>query len=227
VAALEITLANYAVTTIIAMPFPRRLLNDYETVVLDLHPHWWFFGWPAIATGATVIASLVVRAQLDGATETAMSSLLLALLVVSAAWLIVRLLDWRSTYFVVTSHRLIFRRGLLSRTGVEIPLEKINNVNFHQSIAERLLGCGDLIIESASEGGQSKFSDVVNPDRVQGIIHTAIQERLSTGPGLSPRSASTSPMDIADQLERLEGLRDRGVLTDAEFEDQKQRLLDS
>ncbi len=209
------------------MPFPRRLLNDYETVVLDLHPHWWFFGWPAIATGATVLLSLIARAQLDGATETATSYLLLALLIVSAAWLIVRLLDWRSTYFVVTSHRLIFRRGLLSRTGIEIPLEKVNNVNFHQTIPERLLGCGDLIIESASESGQSKFSDVVNPDRVQGIIHTAIQERLQRGPGLTNGGATASPIDIADQLERLEGLRERGVLTDAEFEDQKQRLLDN
>jgi hypothetical protein len=144
---------------------------------------------------------------------------------VSVAWLIVRLLDWRTTYFVVTSHRLIFRRGLLSRTGIEIPLEKINNVNFHQSIAERILGCGDLIIESASEGGQSRFTEVVNPDRVQGIIHTAIQERLQNGPGMVAGSATRGPVDIAEQLERLADLRDRGVLTDAEFEDQKQRLL--
>ena len=209
----------------IAMPFPRKLLNDYETVVLDLHPHWWFFGWPAIATGGTVLFSLIVRAQTDGGVETALSYLLLALLLVSAAWLIVRLMDWRTTYFVVTSHRLIFRRGLLSRSGIEIPLEKVNNVNFHQTIAERLLGCGDLIIESASESGQSQFTDVVNPDRVQGIIHTAIQERLQSGPGMGVGSAKTGPLDIAGQLERLEGLRDRGVLTDAEFEDQKQRLL--
>ena len=209
----------------IAMPFPRKLLNDYETVVLDLHPHWWFFGWPAIATGATVILSLVVRAQTNGIAEDALSYILLALLLVSAAWLIVRLMDWRTTYFVVTSHRLIFRRGLLSRSGIEIPLEKVNNVNFHQSLAERLLGCGDLIIESASESGQSRFTDVVNPDRVQGIIHTAIQERLKSGPGMVTGAGSSAPLDIADQLERLEGLRDRGVLTDAEFEDQKQRLL--
>lgn len=207
------------------MPFPRKLLNDYETVVLDLHPHWWFFGWPAVATGGTIIMSLVVRAQLDGATEDALSYLLLAALIVSVAWLIVRLMDWRTTYFVVTSHRLIFRRGLLSRSGIEIPLEKVNNVNFHQTIAERILGCGDLIIESASESGQSRFTDVVNPDRVQGIIHTAIQERLQSGPGMGAGPASRGPVDIAEQLEKLADLRDRGVLTDAEFEDQKQRLL--
>lgn len=207
------------------MPFPRKLLNDYETVVLDLHPHWWFFGWPAVATGGTIIMSLIVRAQLDGATEDALSYLLLAALIVSVAWLIVRLMDWRTTYFVVTSHRLIFRRGLLSRSGIEIPLEKVNNVNFHQSIAERILGCGDLIIESASESGQSRFTDVVNPDRVQGIIHTAIQERLQSGPGMGAGSTPRGPTDIAEQLEKLADLRDRGVLTDAEFEDQKQRLL--
>ncbi len=207
------------------MPFPRKLLNDYETVVLDLHPHWWFFGWPAVATGGTIIMSLIVRAQLDGATEDALSYLLLAALIVSVAWLIVRLMDWRTTYFVVTSHRLIFRRGLLSRSGIEIPLEKVNNVNFHQSIAERILGCGDLIIESASESGQSRFTDVVNPDRVQGIIHTAIQERLQSGPGMGAGSTPRGPIDIAEQLEKLADLRDRGVLTDAEFEDQKQRLL--
>jgi hypothetical protein len=65
----------------------------------------------------------------------------------------------------------------------------------------------------------------VNPDRVQGIIHTAIQERLQTGPGMATGAASRGPIDIAEQLEKLADLRDRGVLTDAEFEDQKQRLL--
>ena len=66
---------------------------------------------------------------------------------------------------------------------------------------------------------------MVNPDRVQGIIHTAIQERLQQGPGMGVGSAPRSTGDIAEQLEKLADLRDRGVLTDAEFEDQKQRLL--
>ncbi len=31
------------------MPYPKKLLNDNESVALDLHPHWWFFAQPTAA----------------------------------------------------------------------------------------------------------------------------------------------------------------------------------
>lgn len=204
------------------MPFPRRLLNDYETVVLDLHPHWWYFG----SSGASVLAAMFVtsfvRAQIgSGGFETAVSYLGLAAIVVSAAWLCVQVIKWRTTYFVVTSHRLIYREGVVARNGVEIPLDRLNNVNFNQSIVERLLGVGDVLIESAGREGQQAFSDISQPEKVQNIIHQAIQN-LATG----NTSIVSGFEGVADELERLEALRDRGTLTEAEFREQKRRLLE-
>ena len=78
------------------------------------------------------------------------------------------------TYFVVTTDRVIFRTGVISRRGIEIPLGRVNNVLFNQSLLERLIGAGDLLIESGGESGQQIFTDVRNPDRVQNSIHAAI-----------------------------------------------------
>lgn len=201
------------------MPFPRRLLNDHESMILDLHPHWWFFGSPLVGLVAAIFAGLAVLAQLDGLARTLVGYVVLAAIIVSTSTLIVRLVKWRTTYFVVTSHRLIYRQGVVARDGVEIPLERVNNVNFSQSMFERMLGVGDLLVESGGQDGQQRFSDVAQPEKVQNIIHSTIQSLVA---GRGQHGSLTS---IAAELERLEALRDRGTLTDAEFEQQKRRLL--
>ena len=202
------------------MPFPRRLLNDHETLVLDLHPHWWFYGVPVLWTGVALLAGSFVLSRTDGTVRTLVGYLVLAAVIVAAATLVVRLVKWRTTYFVVTSQRLIYRQGVVARDGVEIPLDRVNNVNFSQSIFERFLGAGDLLVESGGLDGQQRFGDVAHPERVQNIIHSTIRAlRGSSG-------ASDLPLTgIAAEIAHLAELRDRGDLTDAEFEEQKRRLL--
>lgn len=202
------------------MPFPRRLLNDYETITLDLHPHWWFLAPAGAATTASGVMTLTVLAQFDGWKETVAIYLMIGALVVSAAWLVVKMVQWRTTYFVVTSHRVIYRQGVLARSGVEIPIERMSNVNFKQTIFERLIGAGDLIIESSGRDGQQKFSDIQNPEEVQNIVHAALQSRESQSGGNDVQG------DVATQLEKLEGLRQRGTLSAEEFIEQKRRLLE-
>ncbi len=202
------------------VPFPRRLLNDHESMVLDLHPHWWFFGAPLLWLVASAFAGLVVLGQLEGTLRSVFGYLVLGAIVVCSSVLIVKLVKWRTTYFVVTSQRLIYRQGVVARDGVEIPLDRVNNVNFSQSILERLLGVGDLLVESGGQDGQQQFSDVSQPEKVQNIIHSTIREMRATLSG-----GGVAPAGIAHELERLEALRDRGTLTDAEFDEQKRRLL--
>ena len=104
---------------------------------------------------------------------------------------------------------------------MEIPLDRLNNVNFNQSIVERLLGVGDVLIESAGRDGQQTFTDISQPEKVQNIIHQAIQNLATGNTGI----VSAFP-GVASELERLEALRDRGTLTEAEFREQKRRLLE-
>ena len=68
---------------------------------------------------------------------------------------------------MLTDRRVISRSGIVSKRGTEIPLERINNIDFHQNIFLRLIGAGDLDIESAGKDGQSHFDNVRHPDMVQ------------------------------------------------------------
>lgn len=204
------------------MPFPKRLLNSFETVRVDLHPHWWYLTPSISSLIVSVVLCAFALSRGNGAGDKALKFIALALLVVCAAWLLVRYLRWVTTYFVVTSDRVIYREGVLRKVGVQIPLERVNNVNFNQTIFERMLGAGDLLIESGGEDGTQRFTDIKHPDRVTNVIHEAMEFNTAHDGDRGRRG----DVDIADQLERLEGLRDRGSITEAEFEAQKRRLLD-
>lgn len=207
------------------MTYPKKNLNANETIALDLHPHWWFFAEPAASLLASIVLGIVVLTQTDEGTNArkGVGVAVLVLLVVTALWLVGRYLKWLTTNFVITSQRLIFRSGVIAKSGIEIPLERVNNVNFSQSVFERILGAGDLLIESGGEDGQQRFTDIRKPDQVQNLVHSQvddlIQRRASYG-----RQAPAGT-DVADQLERLEGLLQRGTINQEEFELQKAKLL--
>jgi uncharacterized membrane protein YdbT with pleckstrin-like domain len=205
------------------MPYPKKLLNDYETVALDLHPHWWYFAEAGGALIGSVVLGLASLIFLDGDAQKAVNWIALILIVLSALWLIVRYLKWSTTNFVITSDRVIYRSGVIAKSGIEIPLERVNNVLFHQSIMERILGAGDLLIESGGEDGQQRFTDVRRPERVQNLIHAQMEvneKRHFTN------MAGGGAVDVGGQLEKLEGLLDRGTISHEEFESQKRKLLD-
>ena len=207
------------------MPYPRRLLNDNETITLDIHPHWWYFSGPVAILVTLLVLTVLVLSKLDGAIETALSYLFIVANIIAVAYLLVTFTKWATTNFVVTSHRIIFREGVLSRRGTEITLEKVNNLAFHQSIIERLIGAGDLLIESGGETGQETFTDIRSPEQVQKIIQGALQQYLDQSRNGRMAPSITNHNDTADAIAKLADLRDRGVLTDAEFENQKRRIL--
>ena len=156
------------------MPYPARLLNTEESVALDLNPHWWYFAESVSAFAVSGVLWLFVFGQEPRHWYFTYPVGVVAL--ASAAWLLVRYLKWRTTYFVITSDRLIYRHGVIGKAGIEIPLERVNNVNFKQSIFERIIGAGDLLIESGGEEGQQRFTDISHPDKVQNLIHMQMED---------------------------------------------------
>jgi uncharacterized membrane protein YdbT with pleckstrin-like domain len=207
------------------MPLPRELLNDYESIAVDLHPHWWYFVPTATGLGAAIVLSIFVQLGLDGDVERFLSLVLLVLIVVLAFSVLWKYLTWRTTNFVVTSHRLIYRSGVLAKSSVEIPLERVNNVNFRQSIFERMIGAGDLLIESAGSDGRQRFSDIRNPSKVQNAIHAQIEAKSEMRAGQGSGRSSEAEPDVTEQIARLHDLLGRGAITQAEYDDQKRRLL--
>ena len=201
------------------MAFPGKLLQEGEELALDLRPHWRFLLRPALALAGAVAAS--VLAAVAGAPDPVLL-LLAAVTLAVLAWFVGRYLRWASTSFVVTSDRLISRSGVLAKRGMEIPLERVNTVFSHQTLLERLLRCGDLTIESGGEQGQQHLADIPRPADVQSEISRRIEANHAR---LGRATPATAP-SIPDQLERLDDLRRRGVVTQAEFDAKKAHLLE-
>ncbi len=195
------------------MGYPRRLLSPGEEVIREFRPHWQFLVVPLLVTVGAVAAGVGVAVFTEGTARNVLFA------VVGALWLILvvrRVLEWLTTQYVITNERVIFRAGILARRGKEIPLEVINDVSFQQSFFERIVGSGDLLIESAGEMGQSRYTDIPHPEELQSLIYQVRETRTIALSGAS---------STATELETLARLRDQGVLTDEEFEKQKRRLL--
>src|SRR3954463_15438571 len=159
------------------MAYPDNLVQDGETVALDLRPHWWYFS-RNILTGIPLAIILIVVLNSDTDWVSDYGGIFFGLVAIAwAVWLGLKYLQWRMTYFVVTSRRVIYRSGVISKRGVEIPLERINNINFHQRVIDRIIGAGDLDIESAGKDGQSHFDFVRHPDGVQHEIYRQMETR--------------------------------------------------
>jgi uncharacterized membrane protein YdbT with pleckstrin-like domain len=204
------------------MPYPKKLLNDHESVALDLHPHWWFFAKHAAALVVAVLVGIAAKLWLSGDFEKVVVWISIAAIVISAIAFVARYIQWFTTNFVITSDRIIFRTGVFAKHGIEIPLERVNNVIFHQSVIERMLGAGNLLIESGGEMGQQRFTDIRDPDRVQALIHSQVDAKVTRRNSMGTPAASG---DVASQLEKLEGMLQRGTLSPEEFEAQKRKLL--
>ncbi len=210
------------------MAFPRRLLIEGEELVLDLRPHWVALVGPILVT-LLVIAGWVVAlvyAPDDGSGRTAVLWGALAIGVLVLLWYPLRaFVAWATSNFAVTTDRIIHREGFIAKRTMEIPLEAINDIRFQQSVFERIVGAGDIIVQSASEFGRNVFANIPDPEGVQRTIYAEGErnkDRMYKGDADGEVPAAPS---VTTELERLAGLRQRGVLTDAEFQEQKRRIL--
>ena len=205
------------------MGYPRELLNDDEQIVLERHPHWSYMFGPISMLFCSLIVFVVILAI--GARFYWIGLIIIALALLAGVG---RYLRWQTTEFVLTSSRIIVRTGILSKAGLEIPLGRVMNISYHQAVWERILGTGDLIVESAGEDGHQLFTDVAKPALVQNLIYK-LHERDDNGSpsdGLGMGGKLKQQLSVPEQLEKLAHLRDTGVLSDEEFQRTKQQILD-
>ena len=206
------------------MPFPRKLLNDHEDVILDLRPHWWFLAKQTAALVLSLALAIFIAAALkQGTGKNVALVAALILVLIAVVWFAIRFARWFYTNFVVTTDRLIFRSGVLAKHGREIPLERVNDITFNASLFERIIGAGDLVIESAGERGQQMFSDIPHPMQVQNEVYRQIEAAQQRD---ADRMAGRRELSLPEQLEKLDELRQRGVISQAEFDTKKAQLLD-
>lgn len=200
------------------MSFPARLLDEGEDVVVDVHPHWWYLAAPVAVAVISLAAALA--AAVEGAPSVA-RGLVLAVLVLAFAWLVGRYLRWVTTSLVITTYRLVDRRGVLAKSGREIPLDHLSDISYRQSLFGRLIGEGDLLLESAGRNSKEVFSDLPRPAQIQNELYRQLNRRCARSSG----GGSAAP-SIPEQIGQLDDLRRRGVITATEFETKKAQLLD-
>lgn len=154
--------------TIGSVGFPGDILTDDEMVVLDLHPHWIRLVGPlACAVVVLLLAVLGVFFMPNGTLQQPLQYLILVIAVVALCYLSIRpWLHWVTTRYVITTERVLLRHGILTRSGHDIPLGRINDVSFEQSLFERAFGSGTLTLESGGERGQLSLASVPRVEQV-------------------------------------------------------------
>jgi len=85
-------------------------------------------------------------------------------------------LVWRCTHYVITTHRVLFRAGVLARRGRGIGLSRITDVSYRQTLWERIVSSGTVTIESAGEGGATVLQRIPDSDGVQQLLNHMIEE---------------------------------------------------
>jgi membrane protein YdbS with pleckstrin-like domain len=166
--------------------YPEKLLAQDEQVVESLHPHW------VTLVPATLWFLVICAAAGFGfaflPSGSAHGILLIIILVVALgllSWLSFRpWLSWRTTHYVLTTHRVLIRRGVLRHTGRDIPLQRINDVGFTQTLWDRIVKAGSLTIESAGEHGQETLHDIGNSEKIQQILNHLVEQDSERRAGL-------------------------------------------
>ena len=208
------------------MPWPEDVLTTDEKIVTSFRQHWKLL---IIPIGWFILAMAIVIFVIAVDWWNPLEWVLIAVVVGGAIWRIVRpIVSLATTRYVLTTERLITRHGLIAKSGVEIPLERITNVNFSQSVFERMLGAGDLLVESAGSGGQSRFSNIPHPDDFAALLYKVREERSLQLQGHSTVTNTTveAPSDATERLQRLKQLHNDGILTDEEYAEKRAKLVD-
>jgi uncharacterized membrane protein YdbT with pleckstrin-like domain len=208
--------------------FPRRLLADHEDLVLDLRPHWIALAGPAVVLILVIAVEILLFSYFEPPSVVAWLAVL-AGAVVLIAFPARSFLAWITSHFVVTSDRVIHRSGWLAKRSMEMPLERINDVTFTQSVLERIVGAGSLRIQSGSEYGQNHFRDIRRPEDVQKLIYElseANESRMrAQGQARTETIETSDDASPLEEIERLGRLKERDLISEEEFETQKRRLL--
>lgn len=136
------------------------------------------------------------------------------------------IIEWLTTRYWVTDERLIVRTGWLTKSGREIPVDAINSVTVKQSAFERMLGYGDMTVESAGTNSMQVFRNVPDPVEVQKAIYDAREDRTLHLSGASGKqAAAATERGRYDDLADLAKLRDSGAISAEEYEVEKAKLL--
>ena len=169
------------VGTLAEVGYPRGLLHEDEELLAEVRPH------PVVVVGPVLLflvalgGAVTIALRYPGA-PVVVAWLLAAMVALPALWATARVLRWRAVRFLVTTSRLLYRRGVLGRDVVQLRLQRVAEVRCSQSLAARLIGTGRLVFEVAGGDGPLVVEDVRWPRRLLRLINAQL-DRLEVSYG--------------------------------------------
>ena len=167
------------------MGYPNNVLADGEQVVLHRHPHFKRLIGPVLVLLVTTAlasfaAAVVSRTGWDPRAQQVVSVVIAVIWLILVSWLALRpFFDWLTTHFVITDRRVMYRHGVLTRAGIDIPLARINSVEFRHGLVDRMLRTGTLVIESASQD-PLEFHDIPGVEQVHSLLYHEVFDTLDS-----------------------------------------------
>lgn len=194
------------------MGFPENVLTADETVVKELHPHpVTVLGPVVLGLVLTAVAVAIAVITPDSTAANVLQWVCVAVAVLAGFWFtVVPVLRWRTTHFVITTHRVMVRRGIIGKSGKDITLSKIVDVSFVQTALDRIIRSGTLHIESAGDSPDEDLTNIPRSNEVQQLINRLVdddanrrsavmQDRLAGRAQVEPDPAAGSPLSDSDQ----------------------------
>ncbi len=164
------------------MGYPEDALAQDEELILHRHPHWKMLVLPALTfVLATAVAGFLLglaQTRLDGTARTVSSIAVGIIWLGVVAWRSVAPFTvWKFTHFIVTDRRVLIRHGVLTHTGIDIPMGRISNVQFRHGLIDRMLKTGTLVIASASDD-PLEFDDIPDVQRVHSLLYHQVFDAM-------------------------------------------------
>jgi uncharacterized membrane protein YdbT with pleckstrin-like domain len=197
------------------MPFAKEQLLPGEKLIILARQHPLVLLRPALL-------NLVVLALLIGLSMMSGKAWFLAFFLAPLAYFFYEFLVWKAREYILTDRRVVKQEGVFSISSFDAPLDKINNVFHQQSFLGRLFRYGEVGLETASEQGTTVFGFLSRPLDFKNSI---VRQRELYRAFSKSQEAIPQP-DIPRLLEDLASLRDRKIITEAEFEEKKRSLLE-
>jgi len=158
------------------MTVPNKLLIEGENVVLSVRTHVKALLLPALllVVVAGVAGYLTALVGDRDVPDWVLIAIWVVAAVVISIWVVIPFLRWITTSYTITSRRVLFTTGIITRTGRAIPLSRINDVQFEKGLVDRLLGCGTLKISEASEQSGLQLHDVPQVESVHRLLTSLV-----------------------------------------------------
>jgi uncharacterized membrane protein YdbT with pleckstrin-like domain len=198
----------------------KTTLKKEEKIILEVRKHWLTLAIPLLISFVLFVAGILIHG--------------LGLILSGVGMLIIayKIVDWHNNLWAVTNLRIVDEKGVLTSNSKESPLEKINNVSYHQSFWGKIFGFGSVQIQTAAEIGATTVNMLEKPKLLKDTI-TQMQEeykqmqitRQAKEMANAIVSAQNNDDNVAEELEKLFSLKQKGAISDEEYASLKTKIL--